>query len=1299
MTGQEFAHLHVASSYSMRHGASAPQALTRTAAESGQSTLALTDRDGLYGAVQFAQACASEGIAPVLGVDLALAPGNLVPGVPAGRDPGRGGARPAPARGGRFRDPAGPRVVLLAQGRRGWAALCRVVSAAHAQGAAPGMPPHARPRGSGQVGMAWLTEEVISEHLGGGDLVVLLGPRSSVGQALARRRPDVAAELLGRWRSVVPPESLRIEIVNHRVRDATWSASGAFGAAGQSMASVVLARRMLEASDDLGIPAVLTNAVRYARPEQARTADLLDAIRRLVPLDARHLDGSNAEAYLKAGEQMRELAREACADSALGADRGAEALLRETAEVARRCELDPVADLGIGELHVPEVEVLRLDWGPGAPAQGSGDARGALGGWSGTRPDAAGLAELAQRCRSGLAWRGMPDSDAVRRRLDDELDTIAQLGFAGYFLTVAEVVWLIRGAGIRVAARGSGAGSLVNYLLGISGVDPMRYGLVMERFLSPLRRQLPDIDLDVESARRLEVYRMVFEHFGADRVACVAMFDTYRVRHAIRDAGSALGLPGSEIDAFAQAFPHIRAADARAALADLPELRRSGLGRRAASGELDGFLDLVESLDGLPRHVAMHPCGVILSDRSLLDRTPVQPSSEGFGMCHFGKDDVETMGLLKLDLLGIRMQSAMAHAVGEVERISGEHVELDEVPLDDPAAFELIRSTQTLGCFQIESPGQRELIGKFGPEVFGDLIIDISLFRPGPIKSDMVTPFLEARGGWRVPEYPHPDLIDALAETCGVVVFHEQVLRIVSVMTGVTLAEADEVRRALGDRDGQARIREWFYAEAATLGYDLATVERVWDVLAAFGSFGFCKAHAAAFALPTYQSAWLKAHHPAAFLAGVLTHDPGMYPRRLIAADARLGGIPVRGVDVQRSGEEYSVEPVGESAGESGAQPGPGDQAIRVPLSQVKGISDDEVRSVVAARPFEDMADLWHRTALSSRTLERLILVGALDGLHGLRESGAPGPLTRRHLLVMARELTGRRGGRRRLRPAGGPAAPATTRVRAEPPPRARSAGFAAPAGSEAARLVPVTARQLPLGLEESGSDVVPKSLAGLVPMRRDEQVQAELEILGMDVSSHLMDFYRDLLRELRAAPARDLRAQRNHAEVWVAGVKVAIQTPPIRSGRRVVFVSLDDGTGPADAAFFEEAQNEFAHTLFHSWLLLIRARVRRSGPRGVSLLGLGCWDLGLVHERFVSGGAAGLHEWAAEALGGGDPSQRQAEVVRRRMLVHASGFRQSAYADIRPAGRGESAGVPATPGALDHLAKLWHSSPGSAGR
>ncbi|MDQ1660244.1 MAG: error-prone polymerase, partial [Blastococcus sp.] len=759
-----FVHLHVASGYSMRFGANHPGDLVTRAAEHGMGALALTDRDGLYGAVKFALACRSAGVRPIFGVDLAVAPSldtTLAPpraralGVPSpsSRPPQRPAAgRRAPVRGGASVDPRLPRVTFLARNGEGWRSLCRLTSATHLRGT--------RSEPVSSLPMA-------AEHAGG--LVALLGPDSPVGRALLTGHPDLALAHLTSWQAAFGPGRLVLEIVHHR---------------GQGDRSC--AQAMLRFAADTGIPVVLSNAVRYVDALDAPTADVLDAARRLVPLDVRHVDRRTAEGYLKSGKEMAEVA-----EDLVGPDRDAALrLLTTTARLAEQCAVDIREDLGIGSVRYPELDVVT------SPAE------------RGLTP--AGV--LRARCEAGLGRRGMAPSERVRQRLDEELAVIDSLGYPSYFLTVADVLDLIKRLRVRAAARGSGAGSLVTYLLGISDVDPLRYGLLMERFLSPLRNQLPDIDIDVESARRMEVYDAVIERFGADRVSCISMMDTYRVRHAIRDVGAALGLPPAEIDSVAKAFPHIRADQVHAALRDLPELRASRLGSRrgGGTGDLDLLFDLVARLDGLPRHIALHPCGVLLSDATLLDRTPVENSYLGYPMSQFDKDDVEELGLLKLDLLGIRMQSAIAHAIDEVARVDGETVDIDAVPRDDPTTFELIRSTRTLGMFQIESPGQRELVGKFGPQTFEDLIIDISLFRPGPVKSDMVTPFLLARNGWREAVYPHPDLEFALAETAGVVVFHEQVLQIVARMAGCTLAEADEVRRALGEKDAHPEVRAWF---------------------------------------------------------------------------------------------------------------------------------------------------------------------------------------------------------------------------------------------------------------------------------------------------------------------------------------------------------------------------------------------------------------------------------------------------------------------------------------------------------
>ena len=319
---------------------------------------------------------------------------------------------------------------------------------------------------------------------------------------------------------------------------------------------------------------------------------------------------------------------------------------------------------------------------------------------------------------------------------------------------------------------------------------------------------------------------------------------------------------------------------------------------------------VAERLDGFPRHIALHPCGIVLASHDLVERVPLERSANGHRMVQADKDDVELLGYLKLDILGVRMLSSMRHALDEIARTTGEKVDLERIPLDDAATFEMIRASDTLGCFQIESPGQRELLQKLQPVAFEDLIVDISLFRPGPVKSDMIRPYIARRMGLERPTYIHPELRPALQETFGVIVFHEQVMRTLAALAGYDLTYADHVRRHLDDEAMLPGLRADFLAKAVARGVDPAAAGATWDAVAQFASFGFCKAHAAAFAVPTYRSSWLKAHHPAHFLAGVLTHDPGMYPRRLLLDDARRHGVPILPLDVNRSEPEYVVEEV-----------------------------------------------------------------------------------------------------------------------------------------------------------------------------------------------------------------------------------------------------------------------------------------------------------------------------------------------------------------------------------------------------
>ena len=1153
LTDYGFTHLHVASSYSLRYGTASPAALAARAAELGMPALALTDRDGLYGAFKHAQACAEVGLKPILGADLALAGGG--------------------------------RVTLLAEGRQGWASLCHLVT----HGLKAGPP-------------AVTVEDIASDSAG---LVALLGLGSDVGQAVAARRMDLATHALRRWRDL--GVEVVIEIVDH------LDAPG----------STHRAARMAGLASQAGLPAVITNAVRYLDQADSQVAQVLDAARHLVPLGSPKLNTSaqNGRAFLASTAHMAGVAERIAA--AFGGS--ARTLLRQTAEVARRCQLDAARDLGIGRHHLPE------------PAsqyrQLYTDAQH----------------ELRVRCAEALAGRryrsasgGRKAARAARERLDHELGIITTTRTASYFLTVADIADRIKARGIRCAIRGSGAGSFVSHLLGISAIDPLEHGLLMERFLSPVRATLPDIDLDVESARRLEAYQIIFDAYGEQRTACVSMMETYRARSAIRDVAAAMSLPPDEIGRIAKAFPHIRARHITSALGDLPELRASNL----ATSQLATVFKIAEKLDGLPRHVAMHPCGILLSDATLRDRTAVQRSSEGFPLSHLDKDDTDIAGVIKLDVLGVRMQSAMAYTLQEIARTgamgtgaAGGAPDIDTISRDDEPTYAMIKKAKTLGCFQIESPGQRELVRKLVPRDVSDLIVDISLFRPGPVGSDMISPFLQARHGLRAPEFPHGRLREALAETEGVVVYHEQVLRILDIMTGCGLAEADLVRRHLSKDEGPRRTEPWFRAAARRRGYDEATIERVWKMVAAFGGFGFCKAHAAAFAIPVYQSAWLKCHYPAAFYAGVLTHDPGMYPKRVIVADARLSGVPVLPLDVNASGDGWKVERT-EAAG----------LGIRVSLREVRGISDAEVGRVVAGAPYASLRDFWERARPSRPVAERLALVGAFDALYGIPQPGRRDLLARVGVLDRATVRAAGRGG------------------------TGSTLDLLAGTGPDA---------------DDGMADLVPAGqLRDLDPA---ERVSTELDVLGFDVSRHVLEFYGELLEGLAPVRSAQLEECGPGETVLVAGVKVATQTPAVRSGQRVIFATLDDAAGLVDLTFFESVQERCAARVFGSWLLLVRGKVRRSGagPKAATVTASECWDLPALEEIRLSGGMDAVRAaMAAGDVGAGSARQRPSRQSSSHAVVFGSGFAMSRYAET---------GAPGAPLKVPPRA-LWHASPGSSG-
>ena len=1064
-----FVHLDVRSCFSLKEGAFTPEQLVARTAELGMPAVALTDRDGLYGAARFVSACERAGVRPILGASITVRPAK------------------------------GPdaHVVLLAEDDRGYANLCRLLTDAHLLG---------------ERGDPWVATEQICAHASG--MTVLLGPRSHPGRLAVAGRIDAAAALAADYREAFGRDRC-VVAVEHRVE------------AGSEREI----RDLLRFADRLDATAVSTNPVRYLDPADAFVADALECMRRIVPIASTNVTRSNAEGWFKPSDRMR----------ALFAERPE--LCDRTVELAERCTFD----LGLKRIHFPD---FPTPVGRGADAL------------------------LAERSWRGVHERGMHEDEALRDRLHLELSMIRRMGFAAYFLTVADIVADIKAMGIFAACRGSAAGSLVCYLTGISDVDALRHDLSFERFMNPMRDELPDVDIDVESARREDVYDMVLTRHGHERAACVAMIDTYRARSAVREVGKALGLPEVEVGVVAKAFPHISARHLRDGLEQLPELQGLNLPMR----QLDLLFRVAERLDGFPRHIALHPCGIVLASHDLVERVPLERSANGHRMIQADKDDVELLGYLKLDVLGVRMLSSMRHALDEIARTTGEKVDLERIPLDDEPTFELIRSSDTLGCFQIESPGQRELLQRLQPARFEDLIVDISLFRPGPVKSDMIRPYIHRRNGFEEPTYAHPDLRPALQETHGVIVYHEQVIRTLAALAGYDLTTADHVRRHLDDDAMLPELRADFLARAAARGVDAAAAEQTWDDVAQFASFGFCKAHAAAFAVPTYRSSWLKTHFRAQFFAGILTHDPGMYPRRALLDDARRAGVPILPLDIHRSEPEYVAEETPD-----------GTVGIRIGLQDMHGISVADIRSILRARadhPFRDVGDVLRRTTVARPVVEALAHAGAFDALPG----GRRGHLYEAITVEAARE------------------------------------------GDQLA----LTDASAPHHVFPGYSDV--------------EVVRAELEVFGMDATRHLVSFSEPLFRDLGVTRARDLHRKRQGTWVMVAGVKIASQTPAVRSGQRIIFVSLDDATGPIEVTVFPSVQGKTARTVFHATAMAVWGQLRRTGKQGVTVIAEDVWDLVALHQA------------------------RRAGRLREAMTIAAQ---------------------PAAP----HAGKqLWHASPGSAG-
>ncbi|NND72463.1 MAG: DNA polymerase III subunit alpha [Rhodothermales bacterium] len=678
------------------------------------------------------------------------------------------------------------------------------------------------------------------------------------------------------------------------------------------------------------VPVVATGDVRYAVPEDYARYDLVTCVRLGITIfDAHEERPANAEAFLRSEPDLYKLIP-----------------FRHAFERANQIAEECNVDLLPGYITPPAASI---------PASMTAQSY------------------LTDLCDEAFERRyaGKKSRDKARAQLTKELDVIRRLDLEEFFLVVREITEESRRRGIRCAGRGSAANSIVAYLLGITGVDPLEHNLLFERFLHAGRRGTPDIDVDFDSDRRDEIIAWMDERFGIEQTAMTATITTYRTRSALRDTAKALGWPMEQVNRMSKAVsPH-----AGKGL----DVYRVKLEQIVGPSPLLGvLLERADALYGSPRHLGLHSGGMVLSRKPLYHFTPVQESANGVKMVTFDKDDIEALGLVKFDVLGLRMLACLSEAVELIHRHLPDTIDIDELSLDDIPTFNMIRAGKTLGVFQIESQGQLHLLGQHQPENFGDLINEIALFRPGPLQGGMVHPFVRRRRGLEEVEYMHPHLEPVLKDTYGVIIYQEQVLEVAHQFAGMSLIEADEFRRLMSkfrDPGQMESMRTRFVTGAMEKGVPEDVSNEVFDKVSNFVGYGFCRSHAAAFAKTVYQSAYLKRHFAAPFMAAFMQHRPGFYNLMTLEEEARRFDVDILMPDINRSSFRYDLEPKED-----------GTLAIRKPLSSIQSVTIDTAKMIVWERlrgPFESVEDLYRRIPVGIEAFRNIARSGAMDEIAG----------------------------------------------------------------------------------------------------------------------------------------------------------------------------------------------------------------------------------------------------------------------------------------------------------------------------
>ncbi|QDG50814.1 DNA polymerase III subunit alpha [Persicimonas caeni] len=1078
----DFVHLHVHTQFSLLDGAIKLPDLMNRVKELGMDTVAMTDHDNMYGAVNFQKAAQKAGVKPIIGCEMNLTKEDFREST----------------------DPMSYHLTVLAKNKTGYKNLMYLNSMGWLEGY------HER------TGIPRIDRDLLAERKEG--LIVLSGDLGGeINRAILRGDMDAARETAKAYAEIFGEDHFYLEIMDNAFPE-------------QKKCNDAL----IELGQELGIPLVATNDCHYIHQEDARAHGVLMAIQlqKTVELE-RMMEHGVDQLYVRGPEEMKE------------AFAHVPEAIENTVKIAEMCDLE----IPLGEIYLPQYDIPQEFFDE-----------------NGIEDYKEGIHEYFEH----VSWKGLEarfeefdalgkeyDRQVYEDRLKEEIGIIRQMDFPGYFLIVWDFIRWSKEQGIPVGpGRGSGAGSLVAYSLLITDIDPMPYDLLFERFLNPERVSMPDFDIDFCMNRRGEVIQYVHDKYGHDNVGMIITYGQLKAKACIRDVARALNFSYGEADKIAKLVPDELGISLQGALDQEPELPKM----RKEDPRVDALFDIALSLENLNRQAGIHAAGVVIAEDPLWEYVPVTRGANGEKVTQFAKEEVEEAGLVKFDFLGLKTLTVIDVALKLINAQRDEPFDIDAIPLDDRSVYDMICAGDTTGVFQLESSGFQELLKKLKPSTFEDIVASVALYRPGPLGSGMVDDFIDRKHGRKKVEYPHPWLEDVLKPTYGVMVYQEQVMKTAQVMAGFSLGGADILRRAMGKKKIKVmeQQKKVFIEGAVEQDVDANKAEEIFDLMAYFSGYGFNKSHSAAYALITYQTAYLKAHFPVEFMASLMTNDRDNTDKIVrFINEAKEMDIEVLPPDVNESRLDFSVS----------------DGKIRFGLAAIKGVGGGVVESIIETRdeggPFESLYDFCGRVdhgAINKRTIEALVRCGAFDSISPREEPARfIGDIcTDRARMFAAIEMAVSRG---------------------------QQAQHDAEVGQSSL---------FGMMSEDAKEEVLEENYPEVEAWSDRDLLQNEKDLLGFYVTGHPLDRFDGELG-LYGITATEVitggKEVQHRDDVVIAGVITEYRERPLKSGNgRMAFVQLEDKTGQVEVLVFSRTFADYEEPLKSNEPILIRGQVQEEG-------------------------------------------------------------------------------------------------------